>query len=86
MLALLAVSTLRMKCFWGPYICVFAGAALAHYDLWNLVVSKLGGAGAATSDRRLLVNFVRHLVLFAALGTMYAASSAEVYSELENLR
>ena len=74
-LGVLAASTLRMKCLWAPYVCVFAGAALAHFDLWHLAVLKLGGRSSSPADRRLLVNFVRHLLLLAALGWLYAANN-----------
>ena len=84
MLAVLAMSTLRMKCFWGPYICVVAGAGLAHSDLWHLLVTKLGGRGS--SSKNLLVNFVRHIVLIFAIASLYSTQKPKIDKELENLR
>ena len=83
-LAVLAMSTLRMKCFWGPYICVFAGAGLAHFDLWNFLVTKLGGRGS--SSKNLLVNFIRHIVLIFVIGSLYTTHKPRIDKELENLR
>ena len=40
-LGLLAASTLRMKCFWSPYICVLASAALADPSVWSAIVAKV---------------------------------------------
>ncbi len=40
-LAVLAVSTLRMKCFWSPYICIFASLAVSHPDIWTFLTSKV---------------------------------------------
>ena len=40
-LGLLAVSTLRMKCFWSPYICLLASAGVADPTLWSLIISKV---------------------------------------------
>ena len=41
-LGLLAASTLRMKCFWAPYICVLGATALADTTLWAALLSKVG--------------------------------------------
>ena len=40
-LALLAVSTLRMKCFWSPYICIFASLAVSYSDFWTFLIYKV---------------------------------------------
>ncbi len=40
-LAVLAVSTLRMKCFWSPYICIFASLAISQPDIWTFLTSKV---------------------------------------------
>ena len=40
-LGLLAASTLRMKCFWSPYICVLASAALSDPSVWSAIVAKV---------------------------------------------
>ena len=40
-LGLLAASTLRMKCFWSPYICLLASAALSDPSIWSAIVAKV---------------------------------------------
>ena len=40
-LGVLAASTLRMKCFWCPYICVLSSVALADTSLWSALVSRV---------------------------------------------
>jgi hypothetical protein len=37
----MAMTTLRMKCLWCPYICVMAGVVVADADFWNWVAKKL---------------------------------------------
>ncbi len=82
-LAVLAISTLRMKCFWGPYVCCFSGAAVTMGAPWRFLVTKLG---VAEKDRALVVNLARHMVAVAVLVALYAARSSEIYEELEILR
>ena len=40
-LGLLAMSTLRMKCFWTPYLCVLASVAAADPQLWKIFSNKV---------------------------------------------
>ncbi len=80
-LAVLAMTTLRMKCFWGPYICVFAGVALAHRRLYEALSRALTGKQSPG-----LANFLRHLVVGFAILTLFNANKAAVYEELEDLR
>ena len=40
-LGLLAASTLRMKCFWSPYICILASAAISDPSIWSAIVAKV---------------------------------------------
>ena len=57
-LGVLAASTLRMKCFWTPYICVLASAGLADKTLWSVLVKRVtGGLSQGT------VNLVRHIAI-----------------------
>ena len=42
-LGILAASTLRMKCFWCPYICVLSSAGLADTSLWSSLGSRVSG-------------------------------------------
>ena len=57
-LGVLAASTLRMKCFWTPYICVLASAGLADKTLWSALVKKLTGGHSQGT-----VNLVRHIAI-----------------------
>ena len=75
------MSTLRMKCFWGPYICIFASVCISHFDVWSFIVSKMGGRG-----NKLLVNFLRHIIIVFALFSLQAAFKPGLIKELENLR
>ena len=43
LLAALAASTLRMKCFWAPYICLLGAAGLGDPRLWHGLVARLTG-------------------------------------------
>ena len=61
-LGVLAISTLRMKCFWSPYICVLSSVALADKTLWSSLLSKV-----FKSSNDGTVNFVRHLVLVCVI-------------------
>ena len=69
-----------MKCFWAPYICLFAGLGVAHFDIWNLVISALGGKG-----NRLLVNFVRHIILVFAIFALYLNNKDSIREEMNRL-
>lgn len=81
LLAGLTLTTRRMKCFWSPYICIFASVFVAHSDIWNFVTSKLGGKG-----NRLMVNFIRHIVLFFIILILYTSYKEQISHELSILR
>ena len=40
-LGLLAISSLRMKVFWSPYMCVLASTAVADTSLWTIIARKV---------------------------------------------
>ena len=82
-LCVLAMTTLRMKCFWGPYICVFASVLLLHKAFWEGVASKLTSNGGKSVG---LANFLRHLVVIFAILSLFNANKSAVYEELEDLR
>jgi hypothetical protein len=80
-LALLAMTTLRMKCFWGPYICILASVAVAHKSMWEGIAAKL------TNQKSVgLANFLRHLVIGFVILTLFNSCKKTVYEELEDLR
>ena len=66
-LGVLAISTLRMKCFWSPYICVLSSVAVADKTLWSAILSKL-----SRSSNDSTVNIVRHIVLLALICLLYS--------------
>ena len=43
-LGVLAATTLRMKCFWTPYVCILSSVSVADETLWNLLLSKTIGS------------------------------------------
>ena len=65
-LGVLAISTLRMKCFWSPYICVLASVAVADRTLWS---GLLGKVTKSTSD--VTVNILRHIVLLCFISLLF---------------
>lgn len=82
-LCLLAMTTLRMKCFWGPYICVFASYFVLHKEFWEGIAAKLTANGEKSNG---LANFLRHIVVLFAILSLYNANKSAVYEELEDLR
>ena len=38
----MAVTTLRMKYLWTPYMCVLASVGLCHGSIWKALLSKCG--------------------------------------------
>jgi len=80
-LGVLAASTLRMKCFWTPYICVLASSALADPLLWMLVITKLSG-----SSSKRMMNFTRHLVLTFLIVFLASQQKPIIDKEMSDLR
>jgi len=80
-LGLLAVSTLRMKCFWSPYICLLASVGVADTTIWSLIVSKgSGGCSRAT------VNLVRHIALVCFIIVLISKQKPVYEQEMSDLR
>ena len=71
-LGVLAASTLRMKCFWCPYICVLGSAALADTSLWSALVSRVAGG-----HNRATVNLVRHIALACLIIVLFSKHKPE---------
>ena len=82
-LGVLAMTTLRMKCFWGPYICVFASYLVLHKNFWEGIAAKLTANGEKSVG---LANFLRHLVVIFAILSLFNANKGAVHEELEDLR
>lgn len=91
-LAILAMTTLRMKCFWGPYICIFAAVMVADKDIWTLVANTLSSSGNNKQGNRdkqenwKLVLFMRHIMIVLVMTVLYNSFKDGMVKELENLR
>ena len=71
-LGILAASTLRMKCFWCPYICVLSSVAIADTTLWSSLVSRVSGG-----HNRATVNLVRHIALACLIIVLFSKHKPE---------
>jgi len=80
-LGLLAASTLRMKCFWSPYICILASAAISDPSIWSAIVAKVSGA-----PNRRVMNFTRHLILLFVILLLASHQKPIIDKEMEDLR
>jgi len=80
-LGLLAASTLRMKCFWSPYICLLASAALSDPSIWSAIVAKVSGG-----PNRRVMNFTRHLILLFVILLLASHQKPIIDKEMEDLR
>jgi len=80
-LGVLAASTLRMKCFWCPYICVLASAGLADKTFWSYLVSKLSGGSS-----RGTVNLVRHIAVICLIIILFNKHKPVYEQEMSDLR
>lgn len=75
----LAMSTLRMKYLWTPYMCVLASVGLADYSFWKTLISKF-------SNRESIIFLLRHLVTGVVLASVLITFLPGVYRELEDLK
>merc|ERR1711874_336530 len=80
-LGVLAMSTLRMKCFWSPYICVLASAGVSDPQLWGAIITKLSG-----SPNKSVMNVSRHLVLLTLIAALANSHRHRISQEMEDLR
>ncbi|GAB1605595.1 probable C-mannosyltransferase DPY19L3 isoform X1 [Argonauta hians] len=76
----LAVSTLRMKYLWTPYMCVLASVALADHNTWKTLLAKL------TTGQPYIVFLCRHFVVGSVLASLLYTALPSVYKELEDLK
>ena len=79
-LGVLAMSTLRMKCFWTPYLCVIASVAVADPQLWSILANKVFSDGFSKFTSLFKYIIVGSLILF--LGRKQLAVMNEELSEL----
>ncbi|XP_053396813.1 probable C-mannosyltransferase DPY19L3 isoform X1 [Mercenaria mercenaria] len=76
----LAMSTLRMKYLWTPYMCILAGFGVADYKGWRCVLAKL------RSNQEVVVQIARHLTSIAVLALLFAIALPPALKELEDLK
>ncbi len=81
--AILGILMARMVVFFSPFVCIYASVALCDRKYWTFVVGKLTGNG---SGNRMLVDFLRHLILVFAIVILYLSHREAIASELEELR
>lgn len=76
---LLAMSTLRMKYLWTPYMCILASFGISDYRMWRSVLAQLKTQG-------MMVQIVRHLATLIVLAALLALALPPVFKELEDLK
>ena len=93
-LGLLAASTLRMKCFWSPYICLLASAALSDPSIWSAIVAKVNFPPhlvafqpmllqVSGGPNRRVMNFTRHLILLFVILLLASHQKPIIDKEME---
>ena len=93
-LGLLAASTLRMKCFWSPYICLLASAALSDPSIWSAIVAKVNFfphlvafqpmlLQVSGGPNRRVMNFTRHLILLFVILLLASHQKPIIDKEME---
>lgn len=75
----LAMSTLRMKYLWTPYMCILAGFGVADYKAWKTILVQLNTQG-------IVVQIVRHLATILTLALLLAIALPPTLKELEDLK
>ncbi|OWF40174.1 C-mannosyltransferase DPY19L3 [Mizuhopecten yessoensis] len=75
----LAMSTLRMKYLWTPYMCILASFGISDYRMWRTVLAHLKTQG-------MMVQIVRHLATLIVLAALLAIALPPVFKELEELK
>ncbi|XP_064610291.1 protein C-mannosyl-transferase DPY19L3-like [Liolophura sinensis] len=75
----LALTTLRMKYLWTPYMCILAGAGISDYKAWRFLLARCNMPGA-------MVQLVRHFVTLIVLVALLALALPPVLQELEDLK
>ncbi|KAL4232819.1 hypothetical protein ACF0H5_007505 [Mactra antiquata] len=76
----LAMSTLRMKYLWTPYMCMIAGFGVADYKAWKYILSKL------RNNHDTIVHIARHLTTIAVIALLLAIALPPSLKELEDLK
>ncbi|XP_025097106.1 probable C-mannosyltransferase DPY19L3 isoform X2 [Pomacea canaliculata] len=76
----LAVTMLRMKYLWTPYMCVLGSLVVADSSLWMAILKLF------KKDSYFLVEVIRHVAVVTVLAVLLAMTLGPVMRELEELR
>merc|ERR1719376_728894 len=79
-LGVLAISTLRMKCFWSPYICVLASTAVADTSLRTNIARKI-----SSNQNHSVMSVMRNLVLLIVIAILSNNHKTRIIEEMEDL-
>ncbi|KAK3593826.1 hypothetical protein CHS0354_011427 [Potamilus streckersoni] len=75
----LAMSTMRMKYLWTPYMCILAAVGISDYKMWKSLLSYYRIQG-------ILVHVIRHCATLIVLGLLFSIALPPVLQELEDLK
>ncbi|KAL3883925.1 hypothetical protein ACJMK2_030151 [Sinanodonta woodiana] len=75
----LAMSTLRMKYLWTPYMCILAAVGVSDYKMWKSLLAYFKVQGT-------LIHVIRHFATLIVLGLLFAIALPTVLKELEDLK
>merc|ERR1712212_1377119 len=78
---ILAMSTLRMKCFWSPYLCILSAVAVSDPDLWNAFINKICIVRSGH-----VVSGLKHVVVLILVIYLAIKQQAVMKAQLEELR
>ncbi|KAK7108661.1 protein C-mannosyl-transferase DPY19L3-like [Littorina saxatilis] len=76
----LAMTTLRMKYLWTPYMCVFGAVIVGDPQLWNWILFLV------KSNKRSMVTACRHASLAVVLAALVVTALPQISKDLEDLR
>ncbi|VDI68269.1 Hypothetical predicted protein [Mytilus galloprovincialis] len=75
----LAMSTLRMKYLWTPYMCILASFGVSDLKMWKAVLTQLKTQGT-------MVQIVRHFSTLLTLVALLTVALPPALKELEELK
>ncbi|XP_041353948.1 probable C-mannosyltransferase DPY19L3 [Gigantopelta aegis] len=79
MFGLLAITTMRMKYLWTPYMCVLASYGITNTQVWTLVYSKL-------KLQEQVGYRVRHAAALVVIAVLLAIKLPNIFEQLKDLR
>lgn len=75
----LAISTLRMKYLWTPYMCILASFGISDFKMWKTVLTQFKTQGT-------MVQIVRHFSTVLTLVALLTVALPPALKELEQLK